>query len=169
MSKEQSLILDHTKIEQKISRMAYQIYEDHYDQKEIIIAGIQENGFLLAKMFRDKLSEIASFEIKLEALKIDKKNPLQSDLEINLTEKELKNKCIVLVDDVLNSGKTMIYGLQVFLKSPVKKLSTAVLINRSHNRFPVKADYIGMSLSTTLKEHIEVDFSKKGKFAAYLS
>ena len=169
MSKEQTLILDHNKIEQKINRMAYQIYEDHYDQKEIILAGIQENGYLLAKMFKEKLSEMAPFEVKLEALKIDKKNPIQSELELSISDKDLKNKCIVLVDDVLNSGKTMIYGLQAFLSAPVKKLSTAVLINRSHNRFPVKADYIGMSLSTTLKEHIEVDFSKKGKFAAYLS
>jgi pyrimidine operon attenuation protein/uracil phosphoribosyltransferase len=148
--------------------MAYQIYEDHYDQQEIILAGIQENGYLLAKMFRDKLKEIAPFEVKLEALTIDKKNPIQSKLELSISDKELKNKCIVVVDDVLNSGKTMIYGLQAFLGAPVKKLSTAVLINRSHNRYPVKADYIGMSLSTTLKEHIEVDFSKKGNFAAYL-
>lgn len=169
MSAEKTHILDHNKIEQKINRMAYQIYEDHYDQKEIILAGIKENGYLLATMFRDKLAEIAPFKIQLEELKIDKKNPIQSELELSISEKELKGKCIVLVDDVLNSGRTMIYGLQAFLKAPIKKLSTAVLINRSHNRFPVKADYIGMSLSTTLQEHIEVDFSKKGKYAAYLS
>ena len=169
MSDPTNRILDHNKIEQKINRMAYQIYEDHYDQKEIIVAGIADNGFRLAELICEKLKEIAPFKIKLESLKVNKKNPLAEDIEHSISDKDLKDKCIIVVDDVLNSGKTLIYGLNSFLKAPLKKLSVAVLVHRSHSRFPVQADYIGMSLSTTLQEHIEVDFSKKGDYAAYLS
>ena len=102
-------------------------------------------------------------------MKIDKKNPIESEIELNLTKTEIKNKSIVLVDDVLNSGKTLIYGIQCFLKAPIKSLSVAVLVNRSHKRFPVNANYVGMSLATTLKEHIEVDFENSKAYAAYLS
>ena len=169
MSDSRNRILDHNKIVQKINRMAYQIYEDHYDQKEIIVAGIADNGYRLAELICDKLKEIAPFKIRMEALKINKKNPLVDEIQHSLGEQDLKDQCIIVVDDVLNSGKTLIYGLNSFLKAPLKKLSAAVLVHRSHSRFPVQADYIGMSLSTTLQEHIEVDFSKKGNFAAYLS
>jgi len=169
MSDPTNRILDHNKIAQKINRMAYQIYEDHYDQKEIIMAGIAENGYRLAELICEKLKEIAPFNIKMKSLKVNKKNPLSDEITHDLSEQELKNQCIIVVDDVLNSGKTMIYGVNSFLKAPLKKLSVAVLVHRSHSRFPVQADYIGMSLSTTLQEHIEVDFSKPGDHAAYLS
>jgi len=169
MSDPTNRILDHNKIEQKINRMAYQIYEDHYDQKELILAGIQENGYRLAELIAEKLKEIANFKLHLEPLKINKKNPLSKEIELSLADVDLKGKCIIVVDDVLNSGKTMIFGINAFLKAPLKRLSVAVLVNRSHSRYPVKADYIGMSLSTTLQEHIEVDFSKAGDYAAYLS
>jgi pyrimidine operon attenuation protein/uracil phosphoribosyltransferase len=162
-------ILDHQKVEQKINRIAYQIYEDHYDQEDIIMAGIAKNGFVLAEMLCAKLNEISPIKVKLLELQINKKNPINSQVELDLTEKEMKDKSIVIVDDVLNSGKTMMYGLQYFLKAPLKRLSTAVLVNRSHKRFPVNADYVGMSLATTLKEHIEVTFDDPKDFGAYLS
>jgi len=160
MPQTQTLILDHKKIEQKINRIAYQIYEDNYDQEKIIMAGIAKNGFVLAQLLQKKLKEISPIEITLEELHINKKSPIESQVELNLTHEELKNQTIILVDDVLNSGKTMIYGLQYFLKSPLRKLCTAVLVDRSHKRFPVKADYVGISLATTLQEHIEVSFNK---------
>lgn len=168
MSASKSQILDQVQIEQKINRIAYQIYEDNYNQKKIIMAGIAANGFLLAKILKKQIQKISPLEVTLEELHINKKNPINSELELNLSDAELKNETIILVDDVLNSGKTMMYGLQLFLKVPVKKLSTAVLINRSHKRFPVNADYVGMSLATTLKEHIEVSL-ENGNFAVYLS
>lgn len=160
-------ILDHKQIEQKINRIAYQIYEDNYDREKLIIAGIASNGFKLSELLANKLREISSLEIILEELHINKKNPINSKVELNLNKEDIKNQSIVLVDDVLNSGKTMIYGLQYFLTAPLKKLSTAVLVNRSHKRFPVNADYVGMSLATTMKEHIEVSF-EEGNYSAYL-
>ena len=160
-------ILDHQKIEQKINRIAYQIFEDNYQEKKLIIAGIASNGFILAQLLAKQLKKISEIEIILEELHIDKKNPIKSDVQMNLAAGDLKNQTIILVDDVLNSGKTMMYGLQYFLKAPLKKLSTAVLVDRSHKRFPVSANYVGISLATTLKEHIEVSF-EKGSYSAYL-
>lgn len=168
MAESKTPILSHQKIVQKINRMAYQIYEDNYDQKEIIIAGIAKNGYTLAQLISQKLGEISPIEIKLVELIINKKNPINSKVELNLNSDEIKNKSIILVDDVQNSGKTMIYGLQHFLKAPILKLSIAVLVDRSHKRFPVQADYVGISLATTLKEHVEVNFDDQKNFTAYL-
>ncbi len=166
----QTQILEHKQILQKINRIAYQIYEDHHQEEEIIMAGIASNGYLFAKLLKEKLEEISTgIQIKLIELKIDKKNPIDSEIELGIQSDELEAKSIILVDDVLNSGKTLIYGMQAFLKAPLKKLSVAVLVNRSHKRFPVNANYVGMSLATTLKEHIEVSFTKENDYSAYLS
>lgn len=167
MPHSKTLILDHHKIEQKINRIAYQIYEDNYDQERIIMAGIAKNGFVLAQLLAKKLKEISPIEIVLEELHINKKSPIDSQVTLNLTHEELEDQTIILVDDVLNSGKTMIYGLQYFLKRPLRKLCTAVLVDRSHKRFPVHADYVGTSLATTLQEHIEVSF-ENGEYTVSL-
>ena len=163
-----TLILNSTQIEQKINRIAYQIYENNHNEKEIIIAGISGNGYLFAKRIADVLQKISPIKNKLIEIIINKENPIGADIKISLTEKELKNKVIILVDDVLNSGKTLIFGAKPFLSAPVKRLTTAILVDRGHNRYPIKADFVGLSLSTTLQEHITVDL-KKGKEAVYLS
>ena len=168
MAANETQILNHLQIQQKINRIAYQIYEDNYDQEKIIMAGIASNGFELAKILKKQIEKISPLKVDLEELQLNKKNPINHKVELQLSNEELKNQSIILVDDVLNSGRTMMYGLQLFLKVQVKKLSTAVLVNRSHKRFPVNANFVGMSLATTLKEHIEVSL-EKGKFAAFLS
>ncbi len=164
-----TLILNSKQIQQKINRIAYQIYENNHDEKEIIIAGISGNGYLLAKRISDVLLTISPIKTKLIEITIDKENPLAKDIKISLTAKELKNKVIVLADDVLNSGKTLIFGAKPFLSSPVKRLTTVVLVDRGHNRYPIKADFVGLSLSTTLLEHITVELNKKGSETVYLS
>ena len=166
---EKTLILNSKQIEQKINRIAYEIYENNYEEKEVVVAGICGNGFLLAKKIADVLQKISIIKVKLIEIKIDKENPSAAEIKISLTDKELKNKVIILVDDVLNSGKTLIFGAKPFLSSPVKRLTTAVLVDRGHNRYPIKADFVGLSLSTTLQEHIMVELNKKGKESAYLS
>lgn len=163
-----TLILNSKQIEQKINRIAFQIYENNYDEKEIIVAGISENGYLFAKRIADVLQKISPIKSKLIEIKINKENPSASDIKISLTDKELKNKVIILVDDVLNSGKTLIFGAKPFLNAAIKCLTTAVLVDRGHNRYPIKADFVGLSLSTTLQEHITVEL-KKGKESVYLS
>ena len=168
MPHSKTLILNHHQIEQKINRIAYQIYEDNHNEKQIIMAGIETNGFIFAQLLKDKIESISPIQVILQSLKIDKKNPIENKVSLNLSNSQIKNQSIVVVDDVLNSGKTMMYGLQCFLGVPIKKLTTAVLVNRSHKRFPVNANYVGLSLATTLEEHIEVSLEKEN-YGAYLS
>ena len=162
-----TLVLDKKQVQQKLDRLAWQIYEQNYKEKEIIIAGIADRGLLLAKKLADKLMEISNIKVKLATIKVDKDNPFYKDIEVDIQEKEYKKKVIILVDDVLNSGKTLMYGAKYFLSVPLKRLSTIVLVDRNHNRFPIKADFVGLSLSTTLKEHISVELEKNA--GVYLS
>jgi len=163
-----TLILNSKQIEQKINRIAYEIYENNYNEKDIIVAGIAGNGYLLAEKINSVIKKISPLKTTLIEIKIDKENPMSKEIKIALSEKELKNKVIILVDDVLNSGKTLIFGAKPFLSTPIKRLTTAILVDRGHNRYPIKADVVGLSLSTTLQEHITVEL-KKGKEAVYLS
>ena len=156
---EKTLVLNKRQLAQKIDRLAWQIYEQNYKEKEIIIAGIANRGVLIAKRIAEKLAEISTVKLTLATIKLDKENPY-NNIEVDINEKEYKDKVLILVDDVLNSGKTLMYGAKHFLSVPLKKLSTIVLVDRNHNRFPVKADFVGLSLSTTLKEHISVELEK---------
>jgi len=157
----QNNILTHEQIQHKIRRIAYQIYEANVEEKEIIIAGIDGGGLLFAKKIQQVLQKITKAEIKLCKVTMDKKNPIQSGVDTSVAEKDYMNKSVVLVDDVLNSGTTLIYGVHHFLKVPLKQLKTAVLVNRNHKKYPVKADYKGISLSTSLQEHVHVKFQAK--------
>lgn len=154
-------ILNHLQIQHKINRIAYQIYEANVEETEIVIAGINGGGLNFAKKIQAVLEKITSAKIVLCTVLMDKKNPLQRGVSTSIPESEYTNKSVVLVDDVLNSGTTLIYGVHHFLKTPLKQLKTAVLVNRNHKKYPVKADYKGISLSTSLNEHIQVEFSAK--------
>jgi len=154
-------ILSHQQIQHKVKRIAYQIYEANVDEETIIIAGIDGGGLKLAQKLGNVLKKITSADILVCKVSMDKKNPLKSGVETSIPEDEYKNKSIVLVDDVLNSGTTLIYGVHHFLKTPLRQLKTAVLVNRNHKKYPVKADYKGISLSTSLKEHVHVKFEAK--------
>lgn len=163
----ETIILNNTKIEQKIRRIAFQIYESNNNESEIIIAGIADNGYLFAEKIVKVLSEISSLQISLCKVNIDKKNP-RNTISTSLTVEEYQNKSLVLVDDVLNSGTTLIYGVKHFLNVPLKRFKTAVLVNRNHKKYPVKADFKGISLSTSIKEHVVVEFNKE-ETIAYLN
>ena len=164
---EKTLVLNKQQLQQKLDRLAWQIYEQNYKEKDIIIAGIANRGVLIAKKIAKKLTKISDIKVKLATIKVDKDNPFYKDIEVDISEKDYKNKVLILVDDVLNSGKTLMYGAKYFLSVPLKKLSTIVLVDRNHNRFPIKADFVGLSLSTTLKEHISVELEKN--VGVYLS
>ena len=161
-------ILDTLQIKQKISRLAYEVYENNFSEKELLIVGIDGNGYKVAQQISGKLKDISPIKITLGKIKLDKTTPWEGDPAIDFTEKAFVNKTVILVDDVLNSGKTLMYAVKLFLDKPVKKINTVILVDRSHTRFPVKADYVGLRLSTTLQEHIEADFSKKNNEAVYL-
>ena len=163
-----SQILNHQQILHKINRIAYQIYEANVDEPEIVLAGIEGGGLLFAKKIAAVLSHITNATITLCTVDMNKENPLQSGVTTSLAEKAYQNKSVILIDDVLNSGTTLIYGVHYFLKTPLKQLKTAVLVNRNHKKYPVKADYKGISLSTSLHEHITVKFTSKA-YSVYLT
>ena len=161
-------ILDTIQIKQKINRLAFEVYENNFSEKELFVVGIEGNGYKVAQHICKKLEDISHIKVKIGKINVNKDKPWEGEPEIDFTEKDFVNKTIVLVDDVLNSGKTLMYAVKLFLDKPVKKINTVILVDRSHTRFPVKADYVGLTLSTTLQEHIEADFSVKNKEAVYL-
>jgi len=155
MTLQENTILTHQEIKHKIRRIAYQIYECNVNEKEIILAGIENNGYVLAKQLKLALSKISKISPLLCKVSIDKKNP-RNQITTSISENDYKNKSVVLIDDVLNSGTTLVYGVKHFLDVPLKQFKTAVLVNRNHKKYPVKADFKGISLSTSLHEHVDV-------------
>src|SRR6195952_5348938 len=161
MPTQKLLILNQQQIQQKIDRIAYQILEDNFDEKEILIAGILPRGNKIAERLKGILDEIAPFKSRLINIEIEKQsNTLKASIDFDIEDCE--NKVVILVDDVLNSGKTLAYGFGVFLDVPLKKLRTVVLIDRNHKNFPVTTDFAGIALSTVLKEHVEVNLNVAG-------
>ena len=159
-----TIILKHTEIANKIRRIAYQIYEMNANEKEIIIAGIENNGFILAQRISKILTTISGIKVKIYSLQVAKKTPLQPIIS-TLTASDYKNKSVVIVDDVLNSGTTLIYAVKFFLEEPLKQLKTVVLVDRNHKKYPIKVDFKGISLSTSLQDRVEVIFSEKEDYA----
>ncbi|WP_340203379.1 phosphoribosyltransferase family protein [Ascidiimonas sp. W6] len=151
-------ILSHEQIQHKVRRIAWQIYETFAHEEEIILAGIAPEGSKFADKLGNILEEITTIKITICHIKINKKNPFEA-IETSIPEEEYQNKAVVLIDDVLNSGSTLVHCVKHFLQVPMKKLKTAVFVNRNHKLYPVKADFKGISLSTSLQEHITVDFN----------
>ena len=160
---ESSQILNEQEIDQKIRRIAFEIYEGNFSEKRIVLAGILNKGYQLAKLLKRELKKIAEFEIELVQITIDKKRPDVNEIMLNNDIKSFTGSSIIIVDDVLNTGQTFAYSMKPFLDINVRKLEVAVLVNRGHPRFPISAKYSGYELSTTLKEHIEVNLTPKKK------
>ncbi|MGA9239207.1 phosphoribosyltransferase family protein [Robiginitalea sp.] len=160
-------ILTHQQILHKINRIAYQIYEANVDESHIVLAGIEGGGLDFARKIKRALEKICSAEILLCKVGMDKANPMTSPVTTSLKVSEYQDRSLVLVDDVLKSGTTLIFGVKHFLETPLKQLKTAVLVDRNYKRFPVKADFKGLSLSTSLEEHVRVDFSTRN-YGVYL-
>ena len=163
-----TLILDQADIAQKTRRMAYQIVEDNYDEKEIIIIGIQTGGYEYAKLLKKEIEAISEISTKFLSLTMDKADPLSHPITVDNDKLSLDKKVILLVDDVANTGKTMYYDLKPIMAYAPKKVQVAVLVDRQHKLFPISTDFVGLSLSTTMQEHIRVELDKAGKGEAYL-
>ena len=159
-----TIILTNQQINHKIRRIAYQVYENNIEEKEIILAGIKNKGFILAEKLKKALESISDIQVELCEVKINKRSPLDK-IETSLSANDYKNKSLVLVDDVLNSGSTLIYATRHFLEVPLKQFKTVVLVNRNHKKYPIKADFKGISLSTSLQEHISVEFDNNTAIA----
>jgi pyrimidine operon attenuation protein/uracil phosphoribosyltransferase len=161
-----NIILNHQQIQHKTRRIAYQILESNVNEEEIIVAGIAKNGFIFAQKIKIELEKITSATITLCEVLINKQDPLQI-VTTSLAKENYINRPLILIDDVLNSGTTLIYGVRHFLDVPLKNFKTAVLVNRNHKKYPIKADFKGISLSTSIQEHIDVVF-EEGEDMAYL-
>ena len=159
-------ILDYKSIKKKIRRISLQIIESNIEEDEIIIAGIDINGFIIAKKISQEIRKISDINIKLCMVKIDKKNPL-NNISTSLNFEEYQNKYIVVIDDVLNSGATLMYSVKYFLNTKIKVLKTAVLVDRNHKKYPIKANFKGLSLSTSIQSKVEVVIDEK-KIEAFL-
>ncbi|HRD52448.1 MAG TPA: phosphoribosyltransferase family protein [Flavobacteriales bacterium] len=158
---ERTLVLDHEQVQRKLRRIAHQLHEEHHTEKEIVLVGIVPRGATLAKRLATLLEGIAPFKIRLVELKLDKDHPLERPVQMNVEGKELKGRAVVLVDDVLMSGRTLMHAASHLVQAPIKRLTTVILVDRRHRLFPIRADIVGLTLSTTLQEHISVEFGRK--------
>lgn len=158
-------ILTSGTIQKKIGRIAYEIYDNNVGEEEIILAGILDRGNIVAGKIRDALHKIAPFRIELIGLELDKLQP--SAVKV-FPKMDFSGKVIILVDDVANSGRTLLYAMKPLLEFLPKKIQTAVLVDRMHKAFPVSVDYVGYSLSTTLQDNIRVDIEGDEIVSAYL-
>jgi pyrimidine operon attenuation protein/uracil phosphoribosyltransferase len=160
-------ILTQQAAEKKLRRMAYEILENNSGEKAIILAGIRESGSVIARNIRRILDEIAGpqLSIQLISISLDKKRPGTVTLSESLP---FDNQVIIVVDDVANSGKTLLYAMKPFLDFHPRKIESLVLVERTHKAFPVQPDYTGLSLSTTLQEHIYVEVEEDTIKGAWL-
>ena len=163
----QNQILDQHQIRQKITRMAYEMYEHNFEEKELVLAGIHENGYILAQMLAQELQKMSGLSVTLLEVSIDKSAPVESPVALSPESIDLAGKVVVIVDDVLNTGRILAYTLATFLKHAPRKIEIATLVDRRHKLFPVSASYTGYSLATTLHEHVRVVL-QENEVAAYL-
>jgi pyrimidine operon attenuation protein / uracil phosphoribosyltransferase len=160
-------ILNDLQVKQILKRLAYQVYENNFNEKEIIIAGVEGRGVEVAKLLCEELNEICKVKIHTTDIVMDKSNPAAKQIVLSNKGLNATNKAVIVVDDVLNTGKTLLYSLIPLVAQKAKKIKTLVLVDRNHKMFPVAADFIGTQLSTTLQEHVEVQIAK-GKINVYL-
>ncbi len=160
-------ILNKEEIQDKIKRISYEIYEENFESKSLIICGIEKNGSEIARKVIKELKSICNIKIEFISISLNKKNPLKS-IKIESSKNKIKDKPIILIDDVSNTGKTLIHVIKELIEFEPKKINTAVLVNRDHSLFPIKINFIGLSLSTSINNHIEVVLNEND-IGAYLT
>ncbi len=161
-------ILDAEQIRRKTIRLAYQIVEHNYRESRLILVGINNNGMAYARMLAKELDQIGSLAVTLTNVRLNPAAPDAHPVELKMPLEALRDQVVVVVDDVANTGRTIFYACKPLLDTLPKKVEAAVLVDRQHKTFPVKVDYVGLSLATTLLEHIEVRLSGEGAPVAYL-
>ena len=164
-----SLILDQDDVNRKIERISYEILEQNDGEQEIILAGIRQKGFVFAQRLESFLRQTANFSVILTDLQLQKHNPVVSEILMGIDPSSVNNKVVIVCDDVANTGKTLLYAMKPFLDFAPKRIQIAVLIDRQHKVYPVSADFVGLSLSTNMQEHITVEIGTGMEEAVYLS
>lgn len=160
-----NIVVNHDKIIRICNRLAYQIIENSHNDEFILIVGVKEKGFMISNIIVDRLTKISTKKIELKYIDLDKSNPkkyIKSDLDYSK-----KYEKVFLIDDVLNTGKTLMYSVNKLLEYDFNSIKTVVLIDRNHKKFPVKVDFKGISLSTNFDDTVKLDF-KKNKLEALI-
>ncbi|MEN7550335.1 phosphoribosyltransferase family protein [Rapidithrix thailandica] len=160
-------ILSQKQTQQKVKRIAYEIYEQNFEESSLVIAGIWQTGYNLAQLIAQELENISPLKVQLVKIQLDKNANTQPEVSLDIALENIRQHAVIVVDDVLNTGKTLAHSLRPFFNLPLPKLQVAVLVDRSHRKFPVSADYVGYELSTTINEHVEVRLTEED-FAVYL-
>jgi pyrimidine operon attenuation protein / uracil phosphoribosyltransferase len=161
-------ILEHWQIQQKIKRLAYEVLERNYGERHIVLAGINNNGMNFAELLLAELRAISDKNIVLTRIRINPASPAQNPIVLEMPPEDLQEKVVIIVDDVANTGRTIFYAIQPILGVLPKKVEVAVLVDRTHKSFPIRVDYMGLSLATTLLQDIQVEISGAEEWAVYL-
>ncbi|MBK9981168.1 MAG: phosphoribosyltransferase [Saprospiraceae bacterium] len=162
-------ILDKPQILQKIIRLAYEILENNFEEKTIVLAGINNNGIGFARLLQTELKRISDIKIQLVQIRLNPANPLSVPIEMDTPAESLKGKTIIVIDDVANTGRTIFYACKAFLDILPKKVEVAVLVDRKHKTFPIYPRYVGVSLATTLKEDIDLQILNTEEWGVFLN
>lgn len=168
MTSQPTQLLTAEQVRQKIRRIAFQIYENNIDEPALVLAGVTGEGYVLAQLLEAELRQLVPMPVTLLHISLDKTERAQPPVQLSETAPDVADKTVIVADDVLNTGRTLIFALQPFLTAPVRKLQVAVLVDRNHPRYPVAADYIGYELSTTLSEHVDVVLGDKTRMGVYI-
>ncbi|MDQ1085881.1 MULTISPECIES: phosphoribosyltransferase family protein [unclassified Siphonobacter] len=156
ISTEKTLLLNPEQLKQKIRRIAFEVYETNFEEKEIVLAGIVGQGVIMASLLKEQLEAISPLKVQQIDIQIQKTDPSPSSIKLNTDSEMLMGKCVIVCDDVLYTGRTLAYSLLPFFQTKVKRLQVSVLVDRNYRRYPVSADFVGYALMTTLNDHIDV-------------
>ncbi len=156
-------------IARRIRRIAYEIVEQNDEETELILAGIRQKGFVFAQRLEKHITELGTHAVLLTDIQLQKRRPTQSQILVGIDPSFVNNKVVIVCDDVANTGQTLLYAMKPFLAFLPKKIQVAVLVDRKHKAFPVSADFVGLTLSTGMHEHITVEIGMGIDEAIYLS
>ncbi len=159
MAGDATLILTNDQVDRKIQRIAHEIVEKHHTEKELIMIGVADRGLILSEKLAELLGRISKIKVRTGSIELDKDKPLGKPVQLSIAMEKLEGKCVILVDDVLQGGTTLMYAAAHLVQVPISRLTTVVLVDRRHRTFPIRADIVGLTLSTTLQEHITVKFN----------
>lgn len=162
-------ILEDRHVRQKVKRLAYQIVENNLDYPKIFLLGINNNGMLFADLLKKELDLIGEIEVITGQIRLNPANPLEGEVSMSVSHDEIQDQSILITDDVANTGRTLFYAFSAVMEGLPKRVQAGVLVDRKHKNFPVKVDYVGLSLATTLKENIEVNIESAGNFSVHLN
>lgn len=157
MRSPRTIVLEHDRVRRKIRRIAHQLLEEYHEEKGIVLVGVAPRGAQLAQRLAEELALSGTPAVTLMELKLDKDEPLSRPVALSSDIAGLKDQVVILVDDVLMSGRTLMYAAAHLVQAAPRRLSTVVLVDRMHRTFPIRADIVGLTLSTTLQEHISVE------------